>query len=141
MSRPTPNLGTDGDVLGARTVAFAIDAVVLLAVGGVLAGALATLDPTTTLLATPLLGVGVVGYFVGSEALHGQTLGKRLVGLVVVDGDGGHCGWRASFLRNCLRVVDGAPGCYLVGLAAIFLTDGRRLGDLAADTVVVETAD
>jgi uncharacterized RDD family membrane protein YckC len=137
MSRPTPNLGTDGDVLGARTVAFGIDAVVLLAVGG----ALATLDPTTTLLATPLLGVGAVGYFVGAEAHRGQTLGKRLVGLVVVEGDGGDCGWRASLLRNCLRVVDGAPGCYLVGLGAILLTDGRRLGDLAADTVVVETAD
>jgi uncharacterized RDD family membrane protein YckC len=140
VSRPTPNLGTDGDVLGARTVAFGIDAVVLLAVGGVLAGALATLDPTT-LLATPLLGVGAVGYFVGAEAHRGQTLGKRLVGLVVVEGDGGDCGWRASLLRNCLRVVDGAPGCYLVGLGAILLTDGRRLGDLAADTVVVETAD
>jgi uncharacterized RDD family membrane protein YckC len=54
--------------------------------------------------------------------------------------DGGPCTARASAVRNMLRYVDflGVPPL-VVGLVAAYTTDGRRVGDLAADTVVVRT--
>ena len=46
--------------------------------------------------------------------------------------------FRASALRNLVRLVDVLPGFYLVGAVAIFATHrNQRLGDLAAGTLVV----
>jgi uncharacterized RDD family membrane protein YckC len=55
--------------------------------------------------------------------------------------DGSHCTGRASAVRNILRYIDLLPVVlpYAVGVAAAVVTDGRRTGDLAADTVVVRT--
>jgi hypothetical protein len=71
---------------------------------------------------------------------QGQTVGKRMVGIRVVSAQGVPIGFGAAALRNLLRVVDILPGIYLVGAASV-LRDarGRRLGDMAADTVVVRT--
>jgi uncharacterized RDD family membrane protein YckC len=69
---------------------------------------------------------------------QGQTYGKRWTGLRVLMEDGRPVGWGPSLLRNLLRVVDALPGPYTVGLAALLATrDFRRLGDLAAGTLVV----
>lgn len=79
------------------------------------------------------------GYFVFSEATTGgRSPGKALVGLRVV-GDGGHpLRLGQSVARNLLRAVDVLPGYYAVGLAAMIAsTEGKRLGDLAAGTVVI----
>ena len=52
--------------------------------------------------------------------------------------DGSPLTFRASALRNVLRLVDILPGLYLVGAIAIFATRAnQRLGDLAAGTLVV----
>ena len=68
----------------------------------------------------------------------GQTPGKRMMGLRVVNVDATPIEWNASLLRNVLRVADFLPGFYLAGLCSICIT-GRfqRLGDLAAGTLVV----
>ena len=69
---------------------------------------------------------------------QGQTPGKRSLGLRVVHEDGTPVGWTASVLRNFLRVVDFLPAFYAAGLASmLFDPSFRRLGDLAAGTVVV----
>lgn len=79
------------------------------------------------------------GYFAISEwALAGQTLGKRIVGLRVLDARGLRIGLVQAVVRNLVRTVDFLPGFYLVGgTSALLDAQGRRLGDLAAGTIVV----
>lgn len=72
----------------------------------------------------------------------GRTLGKRMLGLRVLMSDGRPVGWGPSLIRNLLRVVDGLPGAYTVGLASVLLTrDFQRLGDIVAGTLVVHVED
>jgi uncharacterized RDD family membrane protein YckC len=68
----------------------------------------------------------------------GRTLGKRICGIAVVDASGLPLSLPQAATRNLLRVVDLLPGLHLVGaLASLLDPHGRRLGDLAARTVVV----
>jgi uncharacterized RDD family membrane protein YckC len=78
-------------------------------------------------------------YFVVWETLSGgRSPGKTLLGLRVVRDGGLPITPRASLIRNLLRIVDELPISYLVGLTTIVCSaDGKRLGDLAAGTVVV----
>lgn len=70
--------------------------------------------------------------------LAGQTLGKRLLGLRVLALQGTTITFAQAALRNLVRVVDILPACYLVGGCSAALDKyGRRLGDLAAGTLVV----
>ena len=74
-------------------------------------------------------------------AWNGQTPGKRALGLRVVAGDGAPVGWLPAVVRNLMRTVDMLPFGYATGLVACLCDrDGRRLGDLVADTVVVHVA-
>jgi uncharacterized RDD family membrane protein YckC len=79
------------------------------------------------------------GYHVYFETRHqGQSPGKRLLGLRVVDGRGMPLAVEQSFVRNALRALDALPLGYAVGgLACLFDRDRRRLGDIVADTLVV----
>ena len=68
---------------------------------------------------------------------RGQTLGKRLLGLRVIDAQGLRLQLPQIALRNLLRAVDSLPLFYLVGGTACLVSRyGQRLGDLAANTVV-----
>ncbi len=68
---------------------------------------------------------------------RGQTVGKRVLGLRVIDAQGLRLHFSQIAIRNLLRAVDGLPVLYLVGAGAAFLNrKGQRLGDLAANTVV-----
>lgn len=79
------------------------------------------------------------GYFMGFEALwHGQTPGKRLIGLRVLSVTGRPARLDEAILRNLLRVVDQLPGFYAIGIVTMLVSSrNQRLGDLAAGTVVV----
>lgn len=69
---------------------------------------------------------------------RGQTPGKKVLGLRVVHADGTPVGWVASATRNLLRTFDMLPFAYAVGLVSTLLDSrSRRLGDLAAGTLVV----
>jgi uncharacterized RDD family membrane protein YckC len=69
---------------------------------------------------------------------HGQTPGKRALGLRVLNDDGTPVRWPAALTRNLLRAADFLPFFYGVGLLAMLVNrDFKRLGDLAAATVVV----
>ena len=69
---------------------------------------------------------------------NGQTPGKRAMGIAVLNDDGTPLRWPAALTRNLLRAVDFLPLLYGVGLAAMLANrDFKRLGDLAAGTVVV----
>ena len=79
------------------------------------------------------------GYFVFFEGLwSGQTPGKRVMRLRVVSGGGQPVTFEQSLTRNLVRNIDFLPFGYGVGLVALFANGrGKRLGDLAAGTVVV----
>ena len=69
---------------------------------------------------------------------NGQTPGKRALGISVVHDDGTPVRWGPALTRNLLRAVDFLPFFYGVGLATMLANrDFKRLGDLAAGTVVV----
>lgn len=70
--------------------------------------------------------------------MRGATPGKRLLGLRVISDDGAPVGWSASTIRNLMRFIDFLPLGYGLGLLCVFLhRDFKRLGDLAAGTVVI----
>jgi uncharacterized RDD family membrane protein YckC len=80
-------------------------------------------------------------YHIASELLfRGQSLGKRVMGLRVVLSDGSPVNASASFMRNLLRFADVFMYWYLLVLLTMSFSPGfRRLGDWAADTLVVYT--
>lgn len=68
----------------------------------------------------------------------GRTPGKRVAGLRVIMDDGAPVSWSASLARNFLLAADFMPFLYGFGLVSMLLDrDFKRLGDLAAGTVVV----
>ncbi|MEO8809695.1 MAG: RDD family protein [Rhodanobacter sp.] len=73
---------------------------------------------------------------------HGQTPGKRALGLRVVNADGTPVTWLPSVVRNLLRVVDILPGVYGVGLVSTLVDPyARRLGDIVAGTLVIHASE
>ncbi len=82
----------------------------------------------------------LVAYYILFElGWSGQTPGKRLVGLRVLHSDGTPITLVDTLLRNVLRLFDFLPLYYGLGVLVMFLNqDARRLGDLAAGTVVVK---
>jgi len=68
----------------------------------------------------------------------GATPGKRLMGIKALHDNAQPMTWSGSFIRNLLRPVDFLPMFYGVGLVAmLFNREFKRLGDLAASTIVV----
>ena len=89
-----------------------------------------------------LLVATVLGYPVGFETLwRGRTPGKAAMGLRVVRDDGGPVRFRHAFVRGLVGVVVDRPGMSLGLLALVPMLAtkrSKRLGDLAAGTVVVQ---
>ncbi len=94
------------------------------------------------------LGAGVLSIFafvlewlypvIFESFVNGSTPGKKLMKLRVIQQDGTPVRFSSSLIRNLLRVVDFLPLGYLTGLTTMVLSGQfRRLGDLAADTLVV----
>jgi hypothetical protein len=100
---------------------------------GVLPGAVGIVAQALALL------VLTWGYHVYFEVRHqGQSPGKRIVGIRVVDGRGLPLSLEQSFVRNVVRVLDALPVGYALGAIVCQLDPHRRrLGDIAADTLVV----
>ena len=89
-----------------------------------------------------LLYFGVsIGYGILTEWYwRGQTLGKRILKLRVVDEQGLRLQFSQIAIRNLLRFVDALPLFYLVGgLACLISRRVQRLGDYAANTVVIRS--
>jgi uncharacterized membrane protein SpoIIM required for sporulation len=94
-----------------------------------------------------VLAIGLVvsfvitwGYYVMFEGLRdGQTPGKRMLGLRVVQDGGYSVSFAASAVRNLVRLLDMQPfPTALIGLLfAVMSRSGKRLGDMAAGTIVV----
>jgi len=135
--------------LGTRGVAQILDLLLvsglLVAVSFVAGGAAAYTQSTTVFTLILAFGAFIIvfGYFWISEALFsGQTLGKRAFRLRAVGDRGEPLTWMQAGIRNVVRIVDFLPYGYGVGVVVLFANGrGKRLGDLAAGTVVVKDSD
>jgi uncharacterized RDD family membrane protein YckC len=79
------------------------------------------------------------GYFTLFEAWwNGQTPGKKIFKLRVIQDSGRQITFFESMTRNLIRIVDLIPSIYLVGVICMACNrQHKRLGDLAAGTIVV----
>ncbi|MCI0552028.1 MAG: RDD family protein, partial [Anaerolineae bacterium] len=79
------------------------------------------------------------GYYIFFEIFwNGQSPGKRRVGIRVIRTDGTPITLSESLIRNLTRAVDFLPAAYGIGIITMFIDkQSRRLGDLAAGTIVV----
>lgn len=82
------------------------------------------------------------GYFIAFEGFwNGQTPGKKLLGIRVVRDGGYAVDLAASFIRNLIRVGELALAFYAVSaIVALLSPENKRLGDMAAGTLVVRDA-
>jgi uncharacterized RDD family membrane protein YckC len=137
---------------GSRSFAFLIDWHIrlLIALAWLFGGMLLTsgslrLPPSSgawivALVALPAALVYFLYHPVVELLMRGQTPGKRMAGVRIVNRDGGPPGTGAILIRNAFRLVDSMPVFYLVGLTCTFVTEQRvRIGDMAAGTLLVET--
>ncbi|MBW3666802.1 MAG: RDD family protein [Actinobacteria bacterium] len=128
-----------GPRFAAQLIDFLVLGISVLLVGFMadLAGAVHQFAPAAVWALSAFLPAA---YFIGLEAELGATAGKLVMGQRVVMEDGSPIGWRASAIRNALRLVDGIF-FYLVGAILVWNSDRRqRLGDRVAGTVVVRKA-
>jgi uncharacterized RDD family membrane protein YckC len=129
--------------LGSRALAWGVDVLVMLALITTAAQLMNSLVAVGGGLATALLFVVIFLVQWWYAALlewgwGGQTLGKRVVGLRTLSDRGLRISFAQAVVRNLVRVVDLLPALYLVGGVTTLLDrHGRRLGDLAAGTIVV----
>ncbi len=126
-----------------RCLAWAIDLAVIA--GTFIAGFMA-IARFSLLNFDFVAGLSIIAFFVFQLGYgvvlewgwRGQTIGKRLLRLRVMDADGLRLQFHQILMRNLVRFADLLPGFYLVGgLACLLTTKAQRLGDIAAGTVVV----
>lgn len=134
--------------LGSRFLAWLIDLFVIVGLNlmGVMVGSVLVIGRPGLGRALFIVWNFVVlwGYFLFFEWLwHGRTPGKALLGIRVIQWRGTEITFFQAAVRNLLRAVDSLPiplplGPGLVGfVVAACNREQRRLGDLAADTLVV----
>lgn len=136
--------------LGSRFTAMLVDGLVLfliflallaiMAVGAFLG--LGDLIPGQVVFALFIIFwfLASAGYYVFYEGFRdGQTPGKKLMRIRVVQDGGWPVSFRAAAVRNLMRIVDmqPAPSWGLAAISMMLHPRTKRLGDLAAGTVVV----
>lgn len=126
-----------------RFLAWLVDALCLWGLLTVLGTVLEALGAVSAEAAETLYLLGnfliPIGYGILCEwGWRGQTLGKRLLKIRIVDAQGLKLRFSQVVIRNLLRSVDTLPLFYMVGgLACLLSPKAQRLGDLVANTVVI----
>jgi uncharacterized RDD family membrane protein YckC len=136
--------GPNVHVTGRRVVATIVDAIILGIAGGILAGEFggrssSGFDLTQLSAKGSILPVAfALVYYVVLEGLLGRTVGKMVTGVRVVNEATGYPpGIGKATVRTVLRLIDGLFG-YLIGFIIVLGSSRRRrLGDMAAGTLVV----
>jgi uncharacterized RDD family membrane protein YckC len=142
-----PNLASEGD----RIVAVIIDTILIFVVSLVifiplflLGGLFGTFAGSFSFFffgpITFLSWLLWLLYFTYFESTSGQTLGKQLMGIRVVDETTmQHLDFARSLVRNILRIIDWLPFLYLIGFILIATNSKKqRIGDMAARSIVVK---
>lgn len=127
-----------------RMLAWCIDVAVITAINTSLIAFLrqiigaVSMDWAFAVTAISQLFLGLTYWTLAEWKGNGQTLGKRLLGLRVMDMRGLPLGFDQIVIRSVLRIVDSFPVLYaLGGGVAVLNPNARRLGDIAAGSVVV----
>jgi uncharacterized RDD family membrane protein YckC len=126
-----------------RFLAWSVDAFAV----GFTAGLVRTIALILQLI-DPSVGaaLGIIAYFAVSIGYgmffewiwNGQTPGKRLLRLRVMDMHGLRLQLSQVVIRNLLRSVDMLPAFYFLGGAiSVVARNCQRLGDIAANTIVI----
>ncbi|MBV1910544.1 MAG: RDD family protein [Kangiellaceae bacterium] len=125
--------------LVSRSLAFIIDLMVRWAVLAAIAGVLGYLGNFGQGLYLIIIFLVEWFYPVLFEVFnHGQTIGKKSMGIMVINDDGTPIDWSSSIVRNLLRFADFLPMLFGFGILSMLINkDFKRLGDLAAGTLVV----
>lgn len=129
----------------ARFLAWMVDLVCIMALVSIMGTVLGLVRLISGNLAAAAATLGYfligIGYGIACEwNWRGQTVGKRLLRLRVVDAEGLRLQFHQIVTRNLLRFVDSLPLFYFVGgLFCWFSPKGQRLGDLAANTIVIRS--
>jgi uncharacterized RDD family membrane protein YckC len=85
-----------------------------------------------------VFGINWGYFFVCEYFFSGKTLGKKIVGIRVIQENGHSLTLLSSIIRNLLRIIDMLPTCYFVGMVVVFFhSKHKRLGDIVAGTIVV----
>jgi uncharacterized RDD family membrane protein YckC len=130
--------------VGSRMLAQAIDALIVFGIlFGLFTAAGAISGPLVLAVAIGGATLTPVCYFLLVEWLrHGSTPGKAALRLRVVCATGEPVGLQESAVRNFVRIIDFLPvGYVLGGITAMVSRDCRRLGDMAAGTIVVRLSE
>jgi uncharacterized RDD family membrane protein YckC len=126
-----------------RFLAWSVDAAAVVFTAGIvrsLALIFQFIDPSVG------SALGIIAYFVISIGYgmffewiwNGQTPGKRLLRLRVMDLYGLRLQLSQVVIRNLLRSVDMLPAFYFLGGAvSVVARNCQRLGDIAANTIVI----
>ena len=136
-----PATTRDVQVTGRRVLAYVLDCVLLTVLTVVLFTPLLFVSAsalTIFLLAIFLLVLDLAitfAYYIILEGYRGQTLGKMLLGVEVIDeSTGGVPGPKAAAMRLFLLMFFDSLG----GIFCVLASEKRqRLGDMAANTLVV----
>jgi len=149
-------LPIEGKGFGIRAIAYTLDYIVMIFINrvsvfifGILFGIiLSALDKHYSVVATSssaansILGfILSIAYFALFEWIYGRSLGKRILGMHVINREGGNCTLKQAATRSVYRAFDGlffgiiAYNFYMK--APVF----QRLGDQKAGTFVVSAKD
>jgi uncharacterized RDD family membrane protein YckC len=128
--------------LGSRFIALTIDLMLTVAVPMGVVSFVAAFLPggvAFALQATLALVVTFAYHLYYEVRRQGRTIGKSYAGIRVVDDRGLPLTFPQSLIRNVLRAIDGLPLFYGVGAISVLVDPRhRRLGDIAARTLVIE---
>jgi uncharacterized RDD family membrane protein YckC len=145
MNEATPAATTQVEnILGIRIIAGIIDIVAIIVIYALFAILFGDNSSEGGNVSTSLNGfpgllflVISFAYYLVPEALTGQTLGKKIMGIKVVALEG-EMSWGKAAIRTILRIIDGLF-LYLVGVLCIAISKKhQRIGDMAAGTIVVK---
>jgi uncharacterized RDD family membrane protein YckC len=127
----------------ARFFALILDMVIVMFVAGAVNGLLVAVELVSPDLAMALMliagfALSICYPMIAEWGWRGQTVGKRIMRIRVMDEDGLRLTFSQVFIRNVVRFADMLPVFYMFGgLAALLTSRSQRLGDLAAGTIVV----
>jgi uncharacterized RDD family membrane protein YckC len=95
-------------------------------------------DTAGLVIFLPAMVVYFLYHPVLETVMQGTTPGKHMAGVRLITHTGATPGCGRILTRNLLRLIDGIPAVYTVGLLfAIFTRNHVRIGDIVAGTILV----
>ena len=80
-------------------------------------------------------------YYTYFEGKHGQTVGKKLSRIIVIDKETkNQIGYKNALNRTVTRLIDSIPMLYILGIIVVKNTEkNQRIGDILSKSIVIKT--